>query len=1121
MPDKFERAAKLLEKLEAKGVQLWRENDKIKYKASTGIMQNEDILQLKEYKGEILKILEDDKGTVRITEDKAGRYEPFVLTDVQQSYLMGRSDLFEYGGTACHIYLQLNYENLDVKRVESVWNYLISKHEMLRTVIYKEGYQQILKDAPHFYVKDYHDRDVRSIENELGHEQFEIGKWPYFSVAVSDSENGSVLHFSIEFIIADWTSIWMLLSQFEKLYFGEISEISDIDVSFRDYVIAEQKMKKTRSYEKDKKYWTDKLNDFPARPMLDVITGQERGEVRFERKCVRFSPDEWNKIKNYALENGLTPTTLVMMIYAAALERYSQNKRFAINLTLLNRHPFHADINKVAGDFTSLFLLDIDFENELSFLDNARSTGEKLFEGIDHNCYSGVEFMREISRRNGSDAAFMPYVFTSAVGLSSSMKDDLVRGQMSGSGISQTPQVFIDCQVMDGSFGMQVNWDIRKGVFSDSMTEDMFALFSEILHSIIKGQLVLPDYPSYQKLIFVEANNTEKPFNDKLLHEGIMESAGKFPDRTAVVAGDRSYTYSEMMSLSGDICSELMKSGVKKGEPVGIAAGKSVYQPSSAIAVLCAGGIYVPVSVEQGEKRIESIIKRAGIKVILTDSADKTMYPENVNVIRADTLVHDEGFVLPEIKERSASDPAYIIFTSGSTGEPKGVVISHRGAVNTIKDINEKYGVTENDRVLGVSQFSFDLSVYDIFGVLGVGGKLVYPTDAQKKDPAYLVSLIQQNGITIWNSVPSLLRMIMVYLESEKNKPDISSIRLALLSGDWIPVDLPEKFLGYSGSGKVVSLGGATEASIWSIYHDYDGLCEGFNSIPYGRPLANQHFRILDSHLRDCPAGVKGDIYILGAGLADGYYNDPEKTAAQFFKHPADGVMMYKTGDIGKYHNNGEIEFLGRSDSQIKFNGHRIELGEIESAVNKVDGVSGNKVVYKKNDDEKRLICFYETEYSDDQLHLDNKNRTKKNITEREIREEIRSYLPVYMIPSVFCMIDEIPLTSNGKADIRKLEKIAEKQLVTVNEADNSAVSEDGLTELQIKINEILSDSGIRNAGFNDSFYNFGADSLIIAQITGNLRKSVAENIAFDELLRFILNHPTLAQVSEYINDNN
>ncbi|HBL28881.1 MAG TPA: non-ribosomal peptide synthetase, partial [Acidobacteria bacterium] len=265
--------------------------------------------------------------------------------------------------------------------------------------------------------------------------------------------------------------------------------------------------------------------------------------------------------------------------------------------------------------------------------------------------------------------------------------------------------------------------------------------------------------------------------------------------------------------------------------------------------------------------------------------------------------------------------------TSGSTGTPKGVMIEHRGAVNTLLDVNRRFAVGPEDRVLAVSALSFDLSVYDVFGLLAAGGSLTLPRPEAARDPEHWLDLMHRDRVTIWNSAPALLEMLVEHAATRGERLP-ASLRLVLLSGDWIPVSLPGRLRTLAPGAAVVSLGGATEASIWSILYPIAAVDPAWRSIPYGRPMDNQGFHVLNRALAPCPVWVPGDLYISGTGLARGYWRDPAKTAASFFLHPGTGERLYRTGDLGRYLPGGDIEFLGRDDLQVKIQGFRIELGE-------------------------------------------------------------------------------------------------------------------------------------------------------------------------------------------------
>jgi amino acid adenylation domain-containing protein len=325
------------------------------------------------------------------------------------------------------------------------------------------------------------------------------------------------------------------------------------------------------------------------------------------------------------------------------------------------------------------------------------------------------------------------------------------------------------------------------------------------------------------------------------------------------------------------------------------------------------------------------LLRQGEVKLVLTQPqlAGSLEWPPEVEVLSVEGSVA-EGEAGPLEVVQRPEDLAYVIFTSGSTGVPKGVMIEHRSALNTVVDVNERFGVGPGDRVLGLSSLSFDLSVYDVFGPLSVGGTLVLPEPESLRDPGRWAELVSVEGVTLWNSVPALLEMLV---EHSAEGGDLGSLRLVLLSGDWIPVRLPERLRSLVPGARVVSLGGATEASIWSIQYPIEEVSPEWTSIPYGRPMVNQRFEVLDEGLEPCPVWVPGELYIGGVGLSRGYWRDEERTAASFVRHPRTGERLYRTGDLGRWQPDGTIEFLGREDLQVKIQGYRIELGEIEAVL--------------------------------------------------------------------------------------------------------------------------------------------------------------------------------------------
>ncbi len=348
-----------------------------------------------------------------------------------------------------------------------------------------------------------------------------------------------------------------------------------------------------------------------------------------------------------------------------------------------------------------------------------------------------------------------------------------------------------------------------------------------------------------------------------------------------------------------------------------------------------------------------------------------------------------------------------MIFTSGSTGEPKGVMIEHRAALNTVLDCNDRYAVGPQDRVLALSALGFDLSVYDIFGLLGAGGALVLPQPRSASDPAHLARLIRTHGVTLWNSVPMFAQL---FLEGGREAADaLAGVRLVMMSGDWIPLDLPPRLREANPAIELISMGGATEASIWSIAWSIGAPEPGWSSVPYGYPMRNQRFHVLDEQMKPCPDWIAGELYIAGEGLARGYWRDPAITAARFVTHPVSGERLYRTGDLGRYREDGVIEFLGRNDGQVKVGGYRIELGEIETALARHPSVRQTAVVVRTAPDgHKSLAAFYVAQGGvvPDAAAL---------------RAHLAGTLPAYMVPASFQRLDALPLNVNEKVDRKAL----------------------------------------------------------------------------------------------------
>ncbi len=419
----------------------------------------------------------------------------------------------------------------------------------------------------------------------------------------------------------------------------------------------------------------------------------------------------------------------------------------------------------------------------------------------------------------------------------------------------------------------------------------------------------------------------------------------------------------------------------------------------------------------------------------------------------------------------TADDLAYVIFTSGSTGQPKGVMVKHRPVINLIEWVNKKFEVNERDRLLFVTSLCFDLSVYDLFGILSVGASIRMATRQTIRDPKAMATLLVDEPITFWDSTPAALQQLMPALEElGVAKTNRSALRLAFMSGDWIPVTLPESLKQAFPRVETIGLGGATEATVWSNSYAIGAVQAHWTSIPYGKPIQNARYYIVNDDLEPCPIGVTGELYIAGECLANGYLNAPRLTAERFVPDPFGEGTMYRTGDLARWFPDGTIEFMGRIDHQVKIRGYRIELGEIHAVLIKHDAVQEAVVLDRHDDDGNKTICAYYV--------------ARTPVPVAELRNYLAKRLPSYMLPAHFIPVSGIPLTANGKVDRKSLPAPNAEPSADETYAEPRNEVERMLVDIW---SEVL---GASRVGIYDDFMSLGGDSLKAIQIMHKLQSN-------------------------------
>lgn len=1021
-----------------------------------------------------------------ITPSKDERLLPFPLTDVQQAYWVGRSGSFELSNVSAHSYVEIEGDKLDLERLSLVWQLLIERHDMLRAIMLPDGQQQILAHVPPYRIEvlDLSRESEESIASQLdairkrmSHQVLRSDQWPIFEIrATLFSGNRIRVHVSLDALLLDGWSAEILGRELVRLYGDPHLELPHLELSFRDYVIATVALKETEVYKQSLDYWLSLLPSMPPAPELPLTI--DPGAIRrpeFKRRRTRLEPAAWLRIKSRAAQAGLTPSGVLCAAYSEIIAAWSKSPRFTINLTLFNRPPMHPQINDIVGDFTSLTLLAVDLHGADSFAARAQRLQHRLWNDLDHRYVSGVRLLRELARtRRESAGAAFPIVFTSVLTLPSNQQEAKALSlpvEVIYS-ISQTPQVWLDHIVSEREGALNLTWDAVDELFPAGFLDDMFAAYCDFLGRLADDERAWQEPP--RQLVPVAQieqrdaiNATQAPAPEGLLHTSFVKQARLRPSRAAVVSSSRSLSYEELLSLSTRFARRLRERGARPNMLVAIVMEKGWEQVVAALAILQSGAAYLPIDAGLPSERLWHLLQDGSVTLVLTQPwLDQSLeWPETVERFCVDGEDLDDAECLELEPAQSQHDLAYVIYTSGSTGQPKGVMIDHRGAVNTIIDINQRFEIGPDDRVLALSSLSFDLSVYDIFGTLAAGGTIIIPEAWAARDPHRWAELIAENQVTIWNSVPTLMEMLVDY-SSGAGEQSLATLRLILLSGDWIPVSLPDRIKALVDGVRIVSLGGATEASIWSILYEIAQVDPQWKSIPYGKPMVNQSFHIFNSCMEPCPVWVTGELHIGGLGLAKGYWQDAEKTDARFITHPRTGERLYRTGDLGRYLPDGNIAFLGREDFQVKIRGHRIELGEIEATLTTHPSVKEGIVMARDGArGGKRLVAYVVP-------------REGFVPAVSELQDFLERKLPEFMIPSAFVILKALPLTSNGKLDRQALLDVEQAG----QESEHTFVA--ARTEVELKLAAAWREVFGRDAvGIYDNFFELGGDSILAIRI--------------------------------------
>jgi amino acid adenylation domain-containing protein len=1052
----------------------------------------------------------------------------YPLTLLQRAYLIGRGDSVEIGNIASHVYHEID-GCWDVGRLESALRMVVARHGMLRTRFTADGRQA---EAPAVDVRI--DRlDLRgapeaqqqarlaALRDQRSHRILPYDRAPMLAAEVTLlGDDRMRLHVGHDGLVMDGISMFLFFKDWWLAYTtGEPAGAEPAgtepprgEVSFADYVASLEAMRAKPPMRRARAYWLDRIPDLPPHPALALAASPAAiSHPRFVQYVARLDPPSWAALKDRAASTGLTPTGVLLAAYAETLARWGAGSRFTLTTTVANRPPIHPRIADAVGNFSETLLVEVDIDRRRTFSERALALQARLRRDLDHRHFSGIEVMRELAQRDRSADARMPFTFNSAIGY--------VRSDIDGSTLelfgpevytsSQTPQVWLNAFAFEQHGGVVVQFDAVAGLFPDQMISAMVAGYQTLLDSLLGdpawSAATFDLMPAGQRARRRAANDTACPLPGQLLQDGFLTQAARTPDAPALLTTSTSVSYGELAARAADAAGWLRARQVGRDELVGLIMHRGPEQIAGILATLLAGGAYLPVDAGLPAERVRYMLHDGQVRCVLTNAGWRDTHGDGIDTLTLDLAAprataltaRPGGPGHPPLPGAAPDDLAYVLYTSGTTGEPKGVMVSHRSVANVVADCNARFGVGAADRFIALSAFNFDLSVYDVFGALSAGAALVLLDDAHAADAAHWLELCGRFGVTIWNSVPAIAGLMAQQAELD-GSTGLTALRLVMMSGDRIPSALPAALRRLKDDLTLISLGGPTETTIWNILHPI-GAKDGAGAIPYGRPNANNRAYILDADGLDTPDWVTGEICAAGTGLARGYWRDEARTAARFGYDERLGERIYRTGDLGRYLPDGNIDIAGRSDFQIKINGYRIEAGEVETRLAAIHAVKQAVVVRQAAARGDRLVA-----------HLVAAGDARP--TQEEIRQALREHLPDYMTPAAVVWHESLPLTRNGKVDRGKLTGAAPAAATTDAAAEGSGASSHGAStgtdagEITGMERELIGlwASVLRappaSIGPGSDFYDLGGDSLAAARIFTGVRKRFGVSITLDRL---------------------
>jgi mycobactin phenyloxazoline synthetase len=1006
--------------------------------------------------------------------------DAFPLAPMQHAMWVGRHDNQPLGGVAGHLYVEFDGRGIDPDRLREAATNLTMRHPMLRVRFLSDGTQQIdpAQGSPNFPItvhdfrdltEDVVDRRLTRLRDAKSHQQLD---GQVLELTLSLLPGGSSrLHVDLDMQAADAMSYRTLMADLAMLY--QSRQPPELRYSYREYrqEISRRESGAHPAREADRDWWAQRIPELPDPPELPSAS-RKHLSCNSTRRWQWLDPRTRDALFEKVRSRGVTPAMMFAAAFVHTLASWSRTSRFLLNVPLFGRDALHPDVDSLVGDFTSSLLLDIDLTGTTDAASRTRAVQDAMRTAAAHSSYPGLSVLRDLGRYRGTPV-LAPVVFTSALGLGELFCADVTEAfGTPGWIISQAPQVSLDAQVTEFDGGVLVNWDAREDVFPAGVIDAMFAHHIDELRRLASADDAWdapdpPALPAAQRAMRDAVNSHSAVPSGEALHDGFFRRALQQPDAPAVIATSGDLTYGQLRDQALTMAAALRAKGIGAGDTVAVMGPKTAEQVPALLGILAAGGVYLPIGIDQPRDRAERILKTGEVSLALVCGGHHLSLPVPALTI-ADVLHRPPAGAEVRPATTDPADLAYVLFTSGSTGEPKGVEVTHDAAMNTVEFIARHFEIGAEDRCLALSTLEGDISVMDIFLTLRTGGAIVVVDEAQRRDPDAWARLIDTHKVTVLHFMPGWLEMLV-----EVGAGRMSSVRVVPTGGDWVRPEVARRLRADAPNLRFAGLGGATETAVHNTIFEIDEPFElppDWTALPYGRPLANNACRVVNDVGGDCPDWVVGELWVSGRGIARGYRGRPDLTAQRFVVH--DGRTWYRTGDLARYWPDGTLEFVGRADHRVKISGYRIELGEVEAALRQIPGVAIGVAALVPTPGGADMLAAA--------VRADN-----TQLTAEDVRESMTEFVPAHMIPRHVSLVEHIPFTVGGKIDRRLVEGRLAAAVTAVVKPDHRSPSTPLESALTAIVGEVLD---VEPVGVDDDFFALGGDSVLATQAVARIR---------------------------------